>query len=110
MGPTHGPLQSIEAEDEQGRIFDRRHDAEFKLLTGFCLTSGIPGTDQNEWEGSGELWSKKPLCRSCAGAVKQLEKRFPRLKLAVFVGDSEEDEAGSGGQGRELVFRGLAPC
>ncbi|CAE8650348.1 unnamed protein product, partial [Polarella glacialis] len=34
--PERGQIFSIEAEDEHGRVFDRRHDAEFKLLTGLC--------------------------------------------------------------------------
>jgi len=39
---------------------------------------------------SGRLWSRKPLCRSCAGAVSQIRKRFPTLHLEVAVGDSDE--------------------
>lgn len=82
-----GPLQSIEAEDEHGRVFDRRHDAEFKLLTGFCLRlGGMIEETRAAWTGSGVLWSKKPLCRSCIGAVRQLEAQLPGLKLQVVVG------------------------
>lgn len=167
-----GPLHSIEAEDEHGRLFDRRYDAEFKLLSGFCTT--LEGREQHEsreekdgeveserqrpkrlkrgsahadgeasaapvslplgetsapapsvgseasatspeslaeasasapvpipeacvpipchvaWEGSARLWSRKPLCRSCAGAVQQLRSRYPRLSLDVVIGEADE--------------------
>jgi hypothetical protein len=86
MAPETGPLQSIEAEDENGRVFDRRHDAEFKLLTGFCQT--VPLAHRSKWRGKATLWSKKPLCRSCAGAVKQVEGRFPNLSIDVQVGEN----------------------
>lgn len=43
-----------------------------------------------EWKGSGRLWSRKPLCRSCAGAVRQLRLRFPQLELEVLVGETDE--------------------
>lgn len=216
--PPEGPLYSIEAEDEHGRKFDRRHDAEFKLLSGFCaaiediaagrsigekptresppaaevlivgretsLASRAPGHEAGreisrsietsgreatletaetvretlpdsgedlftrqtieeversmppakrqrtlaaevsddrgamldnlplqtaecqfvdsrvagrppskaarEWRGFGRLWSRKPLCRSCAGAVRQLGSRFPWLSLEVVVGEFDE--------------------
>jgi hypothetical protein len=81
-----GPLVSIEAEDEHGRVFDRRHDAEFKLLTGFCLSLKDKGPAAVV-NATAALWSKKPLCRSCSGAVKQLLQRFPTLSLRVDVGD-----------------------
>jgi len=79
IAPPSGPLVSIEAEDEHGRVFDRRHDAEFKLLTGLC--SAVKVEDSASWAASAVLWSKKPLCRSCAGAVEQVQRRFPRLRL-----------------------------
>lgn len=86
--PENGPLQSIEAEDEHGRVFDRRHDAEFKLLTGLCQrTEHLE--DRKTWRASGVLWTKKPLCRSCAGAVRQVQAIFPLLTLKVLVGESD---------------------
>lgn len=84
--PESGPLQSIEAEDEHGRVFDRRHDAEFKLLTGLCDL--IPFQDRPTWSALAFLWSKKPLCRSCAGAIRQVEGLFPKLRLKVRIGES----------------------
>lgn len=62
VAPLTGPLVSIEAEDEHGRVFDRRHDAEFKLLTGFCLSFQDPLAEPKG--AKAVLWSKKPLCRS----------------------------------------------
>jgi len=91
-----GPLVSIEAEDEHGRVFDRRHDAEFKLLTGFCLSlADRAGIASN---ARAALWSKKPLCRSCAGAVQQVQRLFPTLSLHVEVGDpnAAANDAASG--------------
>jgi hypothetical protein len=111
--PASGRLYSIEAEDEHGRLFDRRHDAEFKLLSGFCtvierrLNLQVAADDSREssssddegggrkaraqdWQGSGRLWSRKPLCRSCAGAVRQLSSIFPQLSLEVSVGEGDE--------------------
>merc|ERR1712107_551373 len=76
-----GPIRSIEA-DEQGRVFDRRHDAEFKLLSGFCRALG-DASDHSTYSGTAVLWSKKPLCRSCAFAVEQVRQRLPRLRLKV---------------------------
>ncbi|CAJ1438419.1 unnamed protein product [Effrenium voratum] len=72
LAPEEGPLQSIEAADENGRVFDRRHDAEFKLLTGLC--SAVPAEKRPTWSAQATLWSKKPLCRSCAGAVGALRE------------------------------------
>mmetsp|Transcript_48092 Transcript_48092/g.127324 ORF Transcript_48092/g.127324 Transcript_48092/m.127324 type:complete len:411 (-) Transcript_48092:310-1542(-) len=82
LAPEAAPLRSIEAEDEHGRIFDRRHDAEFKLLSGLCAAAS-----STSWEGTGRLWSRKPLCRSCIGAVDQVRAFFPRLRLTVSVDD-----------------------
>merc|ERR1712151_1319034 len=36
--------------------------------------------------GTGTLWARKPLCRSCMGAVKQVATLFPHLRLDVSVG------------------------
>ena len=36
------------------------------------------------------LRSKKPLCKSCSGAVRQTEEKFPSLQIKVVVGDSGE--------------------
>lgn len=82
-----GPLKSGEAEDEHGRMFNRQHDAEFKLLSGFCsATSAIGSNSCASWEGTATLWSRKPLCTSCWGAVSQVKQRFPLLRLTVSVG------------------------
>lgn len=88
--PSNGPLQSIAAEDEHGKVFDRQHDAEFKLLSGFCHLVDNSGTDAAQWKGSAVLWSKKPLCKSCAGAVRQLQGRCPHLTMRVLVGERTE--------------------
>lgn len=90
LAPDRGPLQSMEAEDEHGRVFNRQHDAEFKLLSGLCsaaaASSAKGGRGPSAWEGTGTLWSRKPLCASCLGAVRQVRALFPRLRLAVSVG------------------------
>ncbi|CAE7251063.1 NaCP60E [Symbiodinium sp. CCMP2592] len=56
LAPDNGPLQSIEAADENGRVFDRRHDAEFKLLTGLC--GMVPAERRSTWRARATLWSK----------------------------------------------------
>mmetsp|Transcript_135276 Transcript_135276/g.269889 ORF Transcript_135276/g.269889 Transcript_135276/m.269889 type:complete len:438 (+) Transcript_135276:111-1424(+) len=43
LAPDRGPLRSIEAEDEHGRVFNRQHDAEFKLLSVFCTAAAASG-------------------------------------------------------------------
>mmetsp|Transcript_78681 Transcript_78681/g.163614 ORF Transcript_78681/g.163614 Transcript_78681/m.163614 type:complete len:506 (-) Transcript_78681:186-1703(-) len=80
-----GPLISIEAEDEHGRVFDRRHDAEFKLLTHFCQS--VASNKEVVDNAKAELWSKKPLCRSCSGALRQVQDRFPTMGVVVRIGD-----------------------
>eukprot|EP00435_Cladocopium_sp_Y103_P060316 s936_g22.t1 len=92
LAPEEGPLQSIEAADENGRVFDRRHDAEFKLLTGLC--NAVSPEQRPSWTASATLWSKKPLCRSCAGAVSQVEGLFPRMSVAIVVGEPKTEEDG----------------
>jgi hypothetical protein len=116
LAPDGGPLRSTEAQDEHGRVFNRQHDAEFKLLSGFCsaasasATAGAAQTAASSsssgssearsgcgsggacafatipLEGTGTLWSRKPLCASCLGAVAQVRRLFPRLRLTVSVG------------------------
>lgn len=103
--PISGPLQSIEAEDEHGRVFDRRHDAEFKLLTGFCSIADNK-EDRTSWKPSAVLWSKKPLCRSCAGAVAQVQERFPHLQLEVVVGEPIADAAAE----KSMLDAGTTSC
>lgn len=86
--PAIGPLSSMEAEDEHGRVFNRQHDAEFKLLSGFCSAAPacLHASDGSPVAGTGTLWSRKPLCRSCLGAVQQVRVLFPLLRLSVSVG------------------------
>mmetsp|Transcript_71384 Transcript_71384/g.167230 ORF Transcript_71384/g.167230 Transcript_71384/m.167230 type:complete len:466 (+) Transcript_71384:53-1450(+) len=103
LAPDAGPLLSMEAKDEHGRMFNRQHDAEFKLLSGFCQAAialesesrepsgdsdALPskGSKFSSWEGTGTLWSRKPLCTSCWGAVSQVKAMFPKLVLTVSVG------------------------
>mmetsp|Transcript_18725 Transcript_18725/g.51432 ORF Transcript_18725/g.51432 Transcript_18725/m.51432 type:complete len:413 (+) Transcript_18725:207-1445(+) len=83
LAPDDGLLQSTEAEDEHGRVFDRRNDAEFKLLSEFA--SRFAG---RRITGSGTLWTSKALCRSCAGAVRQFREVFPGVSLAVIEGEN----------------------
>lgn len=78
LAPDNGFFKSIEAEDEHGRVFDRRNDAEFKLLSVFAERFRETG-----FHGTATLWSKKPLCRSCKGVVKQFHERFPHATLKV---------------------------
>lgn len=92
LAPESGPLVSVEAEDELGQIFDRLHDAEFKLLTRFCLLVGDTAAAAS-CRARATLWSKKPLCTSCAGAVEQVRQRFPFLDLDIGVGDPSAADA-----------------
>merc|ERR1711988_1064307 len=78
------------AADENGRFFGRQHDAEFKLLAGFFSAAVAAMEHAASWEGRGVLWSKKPLCRSCAGAVQQLKTLCPRLTLDIIYGNDQE--------------------
>lgn len=91
LASEDGPLQSIQAEDEQGHIFDRLHDAEFKLLTRFCLQIGDSAAAAS-CHARATLWSKKPLCKSCAGAVDQVRRRFPQMSLDILIGDPSTAE------------------
>ena len=80
------PVQSIEAPDENGQMFDRRHDAEFKLLTHFsCTACAAQGPIPQAKYAL--LYSRMPLCVSCAGAVRQLQQHLPNLHLDVVIGD-----------------------
>lgn len=92
LAAEDGPLISIQAEDEQGHIFDRLHDAEFKLLTRFCLLTGDTAAAAS-LRAHATLWSKKPLCISCAGAVRQMRQRFPMMTLDILVGDPSATES-----------------
>lgn len=104
LAPDGGPLRSMEAKDEHGRVFNRQHDAEFKLLSGLCqAASSAASADRGQascresaaqtapfpssWAGAtGTLWSRKPLCASCLSAVRQVRTLFPHLDLTVSVG------------------------
>eukprot|EP00669_Euglena_mutabilis_P003733 TRINITY_DN14751_c0_g1_i1.p1 TRINITY_DN14751_c0_g1~~TRINITY_DN14751_c0_g1_i1.p1 ORF type:complete len:307 (-),score=53.36 TRINITY_DN14751_c0_g1_i1:51-971(-) len=78
-----GPFTAIECLDGLGETYSRDFDAEFKLLTEFAV-SRASGWDGH---GAGTLWSKKPLCESCAGVVRgQFPSRFPDVKLHVIIG------------------------
>ena len=85
-----GPLQPIEARDEFGMVYNRCADAEFKLLADFC---NIACNAQNVKVQvmTAVLWSKKPLCLSCACAVKQLQQHLPCLQVEVVIYASIED-------------------
>merc|ERR1711924_98247 len=81
--PEGCSFKTSEAEDENGRLFDRRNDAEVKLLSAFAQKFSA------DFEGSGVLWTLKPLCKSCAGVVAQFKVRFPKMCLEV-IEDSHE--------------------
>jgi len=87
LAPRDGPLRACEAEDEHGRVFDRQHDAEMKLLSGLCMAIGT-SEGCRDWEGVATLWSRKPLCGSCQGVVAQVGALFPKLRLEIRVGDT----------------------
>jgi len=168
LAPDRGPLRSIEAEDEHGRVFNRQHDAEFKLLSGLCAAaatgfahvngyagsssgSNATGAEASEaaggaasssglaceevggssssssgpsnssgancqWEGTGTLWSRKPLCASCLAAVAQVRAMFPCLRLTVSVGalspqlPSSRRSAASRAERRPTEEEGEAPA
>lgn len=88
LAPSCGPLRSTDAEDEHGRVFNRQHDAEFKLLSEFCLfqAAALGSDGPATWEGTGTLWSRKPICGSCLGAVRQVAALFPNLQITVSAG------------------------
>jgi len=79
-----GVLSSTEAEDENGRVFDRHNDAEFKLLSDF--THKYP---DKRFRGFCTLWTSKALCRSCAGAVQQFKALYPTLPIEVLEDGSQ---------------------
>lgn len=89
-----GPLRSTEAKDEHGRVFNRQHDAEFKLLSGFCA-SAASRPPSTYVAATGTLWSRKPLCSSCLGAIAQVRRMFPQLELSVSVGAVESNASPS---------------
>mmetsp|Transcript_66032 Transcript_66032/g.185870 ORF Transcript_66032/g.185870 Transcript_66032/m.185870 type:complete len:388 (-) Transcript_66032:299-1462(-) len=79
--PEVGHFTSTNAEDEHGRVFDRHHDAEFKLLNDFAHH-----VSAKSFAGCATLWTSKALCKSCAGAVVQFRERFPAINLKVAEG------------------------
>lgn len=90
LAPEDGVFEATEAEDEYGRLFARHNDAEFKLLSSFAVE--FPDCS---FSARGVLWSKKPLCTSCAGAVRQFAQRYPNVPLEVVVGGpAQTEEAG----------------
>eukprot|EP00927_Polykrikos_kofoidii_P037961 TRINITY_DN32185_c0_g1_i1.p1 TRINITY_DN32185_c0_g1~~TRINITY_DN32185_c0_g1_i1.p1 ORF type:complete len:711 (+),score=115.23 TRINITY_DN32185_c0_g1_i1:249-2135(+) len=95
LAPVGGLLRSTDAADEHGRVFNRQHDAEFKLLSGLCAE--YAGTSGHTLAGTGTLWSRKPLCRSCLEAVNQVQELFPKLSLKVSVGAMLPEEEGEVG-------------
>jgi hypothetical protein len=102
LAPDNGFLKSSEAEDEHGRVFDRRNDAEFKLLSTFAERFSETG-----FAGTATLWSKKPLCKSCQNVVLQFHKRFPHATLKVIEEEyslrpTAAKAASSAGQGDPL--------
>jgi hypothetical protein len=80
--PDDCSFQASEAADERGRLFNRRNDAEIKLLSAFAQAFAC------DFAGSGVLWTLKPLCTSCASVVCQFRERFPGLCLEVVVESS----------------------
>mmetsp|Transcript_97612 Transcript_97612/g.246255 ORF Transcript_97612/g.246255 Transcript_97612/m.246255 type:complete len:171 (+) Transcript_97612:1-513(+) len=84
----------MEAKDEHGRVFNRQHDAEFKLLSGFCTAHMASQSSASFVGATGTLWSRKPLCASCLGAVRQVRGMFPQLDLSVSVGALSSSENG----------------
>ena len=44
----------------------------------------VPVEQRPSWTASATLWSKKPLCRSCAGAVSHWDRIWERFGICVF--------------------------
>jgi len=81
-------FQAMEVEDGGGETYSRDHDAEFKLCAALCQS--VPAN----WRGRVVLFSKKPLCRSCADVVcAQLPRALPGISLEVTVDETEDGDA-----------------
>lgn len=124
-------FEPISCADPHGDVYWRGHDAEFKLVSALCarvLGVRAGGGAQGRAGGSAEgvcdgydgtvtLWSKKPLCDSCAAVIgEQLPRVLPRARIVVVV-DDEQAEAGADGCGapgaseaRALPAAGTVPA
>ncbi|KAJ9469349.1 hypothetical protein DIPPA_01759 [Diplonema papillatum] len=79
-------FSTVVCADGLGHSYDRRSDAEFKLLSLFAERRRAAAGE----EYTAVLWSKKPLCDSCADVfLVQLPRVFPRMELTVVIGDRE---------------------
>ena len=79
-------MQSMEAPDVSGNMYDRCHDAEFKLLADLSLVV-CAALSHMVCPSTAVLFSNKPLCSSCVAAVKQLQQRLPYMQLEVVIGE-----------------------
>ena len=69
-------------EDGLGESYDRQYDAEYRLITDFVRS--VPDAAGGGYEAC--LWSKKPLCASCADVLlKQVPVLLTSLALSVVV-------------------------
>lgn len=85
---SRGRFSAMEVEDGGGETYSRDHDAEFKLCASLCQS--VPAN----WRGRVHLFSKKPLCRSCADVVcVQLPRALPGVSLEVTVDETEDGDA-----------------
>eukprot|EP01065_Artemidia_motanka_P048983 TRINITY_DN8034_c0_g1_i1.p1 TRINITY_DN8034_c0_g1~~TRINITY_DN8034_c0_g1_i1.p1 ORF type:complete len:417 (+),score=139.77 TRINITY_DN8034_c0_g1_i1:127-1377(+) len=93
-------FDAIEAEDGLGETYGRQFDAEYKLVSKFCMeTLGLTVHRNSEkfaacdFAGTIVLWSKKPLCASCAGVIReQLPRYVQKATLTVVVDDDGTTE------------------
>jgi filamentous hemagglutinin len=67
--------------------FPRDTDGEFKLLEGVARRL----VKNPNVRGSIDLFSEKPPCRSCSGAVEQFNSLYPNVELRVFSEFSYQD-------------------
>lgn len=63
-----------------GRIMDT--DAEYKALSALAET--LENVHPEIRQGIVYLYTEKRPCNSCLGIIKQLERKFPAIKIEVF--------------------------
>eukprot|EP00928_Gymnodinium_smaydae_P054088 TRINITY_DN37920_c0_g1_i1.p1 TRINITY_DN37920_c0_g1~~TRINITY_DN37920_c0_g1_i1.p1 ORF type:complete len:420 (+),score=110.95 TRINITY_DN37920_c0_g1_i1:78-1337(+) len=91
-------FHASEVADGKGEVYLRDQDAEFKLCASLCdrlaALGSLVDARAGAWRGRGVLFSKKPLCASCADVcLRQLPTVLPGLKLEVVVDESEDGGA-----------------
>ena len=75
-------IESKDCEDGLGELYDRKYDAEYKLIAD--LLQHVPDAKSSPLRAV--LWSKKPLCASCEDVLlRQMPLKYPNIKLEVLI-------------------------